>query len=243
MFPLGLSEWLILQISCIKLPLNILGVKFISLDYISGPVPLAECVPDLLGKCAGTCTTSPMVSGLVRATVQMSRLVKHSSCTFNETESSKNQNITRGNRLPISQIPTSAIILWKMLQRRIVWKTFDEIPCEMHCRLFFTKVLPCGWTARCWCWWKQRWAHLGRWTKKKGTHLSVESSSCAQEDFADFVHSVGVAGWIFQAGEVFAARGHGAIQTSGNISCKHLQMWSQEVSILDSPSLWKLIKW
>lgn len=92
-----------------------------------------------------------------------------------------------------SLILTSAIILWKMLQRRMVWKTFEEIPCEMHCRLLFTKVFPCRGTAQ---WDAERgteMGRLGRWTERS-THLGVESSSCVQEEFADFVHSVGVAG-------------------------------------------------
>lgn len=39
-----------------------------------------------------------MVSGLVRATVQMSRLVKHSSCTFNRAESGEYESYTGGTR-------------------------------------------------------------------------------------------------------------------------------------------------
>lgn len=44
-------------------------------DYSIWETFVCAIIPHLLGKWVGICTTSPMASGLVRATVQMSRLV------------------------------------------------------------------------------------------------------------------------------------------------------------------------
>lgn len=116
-------------------------------------------------------------------------------------------------------LQTSAIIFWKMLQRRIVWKTLLEIPWEMQCRLLFTKVFP----------WRTNtavrpWAG-GRLEKRRckqvNTHLSVEAGSWLEEQFAELVHAVGVASGVFKAREESTAYSHSFIQAFGHFSCKN----------------------
>lgn len=51
-------------------------------------------------------------------------------------------------------------------------------------------------------------------------HLGVEGSSRVEEELADFVHPVRVAGGVLQAGEESAARCHRPVQTSGHVGWK-----------------------
>lgn len=90
----------------------------------------------------------------------------------------------------------------------------------MQCRLFLTNVLPCGENIEVRRQVEDRWRTGGQLV----TNLGVEACGGVQEQLAELVHPVGVAGGVFQTGEEPTADSHGAAQTSGHISCKHTNM-------------------
>lgn len=51
-------------------------------------------------------------------------------------------------------------------------------------------------------------------------HLGVEGGGRVQEELADLVHAVRVAGGVLQAGEEAAAGCHRSVQASGHVGCK-----------------------
>lgn len=156
-------------------------------------------------KCRGWC--SSLLAPATRQTPCINRAERSAVVTVSLAERSQ----------------TSAIILWKMLQRRMVWKTLAEIPWVMHCRLFFTKVLPCRATSVCT---DETEGYIDKWMDGWTdwyTHLCVEGSSCVEEEFTDFMHPVRVTGGVFQTGEESTTHSHGFVQTSGHVSCEHTQ--------------------
>lgn len=54
-------------------------------------------------------------------------------------------------------------------------------------------------------------------------HLRVEAGGGLQEELADLVHPVGVAGGVLQAGEEAAAHRHGAVQASSHLTCTQVR--------------------
>ena len=68
------------------------------------------------------------------------------------------------------------------------------------------------------------------------TDLCVEGGRCLEEELADVVHAIGVAGGVLEAGEHPAAHRHSAVKTLGHIVCaprhrEHVRVTSMRVHI------------